>query len=343
MRFPTRWTAVVALAAVVALTACGGGGSKAKDSAQKIAAKAKVKAAAKVYPPAPLTGVPDPTGASLTRCAITVKIDNTKMGHPKYNVDQADVVYEEVVEGGITRLAAIFNSHDPDRVGPVRSVRKTDQSLVWPIGGVFVYSGGAPYAIASINTAPVVQLDETRAGPLMFRDHSRNAPWNLYAHVNFMYSKCGKPVPPPALFTYRAAHTAVAGSPTTSVHVGFLAGFDVTWLWDAASGTWKRSIFGSPEILASGAQIAPKNVVVMFVQYVGGDPNHGNEGAEAVITGHGNALVFTAGKEIVGTWSRPDKNQPAQLLDKAGNTIALTPGQTWVELPDTSYSVTKTP
>ena len=109
------------------------------------------------------------------------------------------------------------------------------------------------------------------------------------------------------------AHTAVVGTPTTSVHVGFLAGFDVTWMWDAASGTWKRSIFGSPEILASGAQFAPKNVVVMFVQYVGGDPNHGNEGAEAVITGHGTAVVFTAGKEIVGTWSRPDKNQPAQL------------------------------
>jgi hypothetical protein len=335
---------VLALAAVVALgglSACGGGG-KAKDTAKKVAA-AKTVRKPKVYPIAPLTGVPDPTGTSLKRCAVTVKIDNTQMGHPKYGVDQADVVYEEVVEGGITRLAAVFNSHDPDRVGPVRSVRKTDQSLVWPIGGVFAYSGGAPYAIASINTAPVVQLDETRSGQLMFRDHSRNAPWNLYAHVNFMYGKVCTPVPPPPLFTYRAAHTAVAGAPTTSVRVGFLSGFAVTWNWDAATGTWKRSIFGSPEILASGAQFAPKNVVVMFVSYVGGDPNHGNEGAEAVITGHGTAVVFTAGKEILGTWSRPDKKQPAQLLDSAGNTIALTPGQTWVELPDTGYSVTKTP
>ncbi len=345
MRSPIRRKAVVALAAVIALgalSACGGG-SKAKASDKKAAAQAKAKAKAKVYPIARLTGLPDPTGASLKRCAVTVKIDNTKMGHPKYGVDQADVVYEEVVEGGITRLAAIFNSHDPDRVGPVRSVRKTDQSLVWPINGVFAYSGGAPYAIASINTAPVVQLDETRSGPLMFRDHSRNRPWNLYAHVNFMYGKCGPYGAPPALFTYRPAHAAVAGAPATSVHVGFLAGFDVTWNWDAASGTWKRSIFGNPELLASGVQFAPKNVVVMFVQYVGGDPNHGNEGAEAVITGHGTAVVFTAGKEIMGTWTRPDKNQPAQLADSAGNVIALTPGQTWVELPDVGYVVTKTP
>jgi len=349
MRFSTKGVVALSLVSVLALAACGGGG---KSAAKKAAEIAKAHAKPKVVPVAPLTGLPDPTGASLKRCAVTVKIDNTQKGHPKYGVDQADVVYEEVVEAGITRLAAIFNSHAPDRVGPVRSVRKTDQSLVWPIRGIFAYSGGAPYAIASINSAPVVQLDENRAGPLMFRDHSRNAPVNLYAHVDFMYSKCGPIIPPPALFTYRRAHAAVGGVPATSALVGFLGAgafyrgspsFAVTWNWDAPSGTWKRSIFGSPELLASGVQFAPKNVVVMFVSYVGGDPNHGNEGAEAVVTGHGNAIVFTAGREITGTWTRPDKSRPARFFDAAGNVIALTPGQTWVELPENGYSVTKTP
>jgi hypothetical protein len=117
----------------------------------------------------------------------------------------------------------------------------------------------------------------------------------------------------------------------------------VTWTWDAPSGTWKRSIFGSPENVATGSQLAPRNVVVMFVSYVGGDASHSGIGAEAVVTGHGDALVFTAGKEIKATWSRPDKQQPAQLLNQAGKVIGLTPGQTWVELPDRGYSVTKTP
>ena len=330
---------VVALAVVLALAGCGGGKKAAKKSAAAPTTTAKPKAP----PVAPLTGVPDPTGASLKRCAVTVKIDNTQRSQPKYGVDQADVVYEEVVEDGYTRLAAMFNSQAPDRVGSVRSVRKTDQSLVWPIGGVFVYSGGAPYAIASISTAPVVRLDETSAGPLMFRDRSRKAPLNLYAHLDFMYSRCGTHVSPPALFTYRGAHAAVGGVPAASVRVGFLGDFPVTWTWDAASGTWKRSIFGSPELVASGVQLAPKNVVVMFVSYVGGDPSHHDIGAEAVLTGNGKAIVFTAGKEITGTWSRPDKAKPAQLLDAAGKVIALTPGQTWVELPDVTYSVTKTP
>jgi hypothetical protein len=338
---PLKSKLVVALAVVVALAACGGG----EKAVKKAAAAPPTTVKPKVPPVAPLTGLPDPTGAALKRCAVTVKIDNTQAGHSKYAIDQADVVYEEVVEDGITRLAAIFNSQAPDRVGPVRSVRKTDQSLVWPIGGVFVYSGGAPYAIASINTAPVVQLDETRAGQLMFRDHSRRAPWNLYAHLDFMYSRCGTPVPPPALFMYRGAHAAVGGVPASSARVGFLGApsFAVTWTWDAPSGTWKRSIFGGPEVVASGAPLAPKNVVVMFVSYVGGDPTYHSIGAEAVLTGHGKALVYTGGKEIAGTWSRPDKKQPAQLLDVAGKVIELTPGQTWVELPDTTYSVTKTP
>jgi hypothetical protein len=327
----------VAVVAVVALAACGGGKKHAATTTTTTTTEKKPAVA-------PLTGLPDTT-AARQRCAITVKIDNTQAGHPKYGVEQADVVYEEVVEAGITRLAAIFNSHTPDRVGPVRSVRKTDQSIVWPIGGVFVYSGGAPYAIESISTAPVVQLDETRAGPLMFRDDSRRAPYNLYAHVNLMYSKCGTPVPPPSLFTYRAANAPVGGVPATSVTVGFQGSpsFAVTWTWDAASGTWKRSIFGSSEIAASGQQLAPKNVVVMFVAYVGGDPRDNNIGAEAQLTGQGRALVFTEGRQITGTWSRPDKSRPAQLLNAAGKPIALTPGQTWVELPDTTYTVTKTP
>ena len=331
----------VALAVAVALAACGGGGkhSAEKPAAVKTATKPKPK------PTAPLSGTPDPLLAANHRCAITVKIENTPQSRPKYGVEQADVVYEEVVEAGITRLAAVFNSQAPDRVGPVRSVRKTDQSLVWPIGGVFAYSGGAPYAVASINTAPVVQLDETRAGSLMFRDHSRRAPDNLYAHLDQMYAKCGKPVPPPALFTYRDVHAKLVGVPTSSVRVGFLGdpSFAVTWTWDASSGTWKRSIFGSPENVATGAQLAPTNVVVMFVSYVGGDPSHADVGAEAMLTGTGKALVFRSGREIVGTWSRPDKDKPAQLLDAAGHVIALNPGQTWVELPDTAYSVTKIP
>ena len=177
---------------------------------------------------------------------------------------------------------------------------------------------------------------------MMFRDLSRQAPHNLYAHVDQMYSRCRDPAPP-SVFAYRIARAPVVGFPAASVRVGFLSGFAVTWTWDPSARAWKRFIFNAPEIAASGAQLAATNVVVLFTQYVGGDPNNGNEGAEATLTGQGVAWLFTAGRVVKGTWTRPDKSKPAQFFDASHRTMRLTPGQTWVELPDVSYSVTVTP
>jgi hypothetical protein len=333
-----RVTLLVVLA--ISVAGCAGGHKHVAATVPSTTVARHVKIVRKInLSRAPLTGLPDPLSAAEHRCAVTVKIDNTPEAHPHYGLEQADVVYEEVVEGGITRLAAIFNSHAPDRVGPVRSVRRTDQSLVWPLRGIFAYSGGAPYAIASIDTAPVTQLDETRAGSMMFRDDSRQAPHNLYAHVDQMYARCTDPAPPP-LFVYRSSNTKPAGTPVASVHIGFQAGFAVTWTWDAPGRTWERSIFGTPEIAASGVTLTTPNVVVMFAQYAGGV---GVEGAEAALTGSGSAWVFSAGRVMKGTWNRPDKTRPALLVDAHGHAIVLTPGPTWVELPDVSYTVSTTP
>src|SRR5579872_1637503 len=117
-----------------------------------------------VPPVAPLTGLLDPAGQALTRPALTIKVENTPEALPQWGIDRADVVYEEIVNGGITRLAAIFNSQAPPKVGPVRSVRPTDTQVVWPLGGIFAYSGGAAYAVNSISTVPHLKLlDESTA------------------------------------------------------------------------------------------------------------------------------------------------------------------------------------
>jgi len=113
---------------------------------------------------AALTGLPDPTAVTKRRSALTIKMDNTPQAHPQYGINEADVVYEEIVEGGITRLAAIFNSNLPTKVGPVRSVRRTDREIVFPIGGIspFPVVPSTPLAASrprrsnsSINRTPV--------------------------------------------------------------------------------------------------------------------------------------------------------------------------------------------
>jgi hypothetical protein len=340
-RQPPTFRALGVLLALAVLAAACSGGSHKKVTKAPPATTTTAAAPRHVTNPriAPLTGLADPFEVTNKRPAITVKINNTSAAQ-QYGIDQADVVYEEVVEGGITRLAAIFNSQAPDKVGPVRSVRKTDQSIVWPIGGIFAYSGGAQYAIDSINTAPVKQLDETRAGSLMYRDSNGSAPYNLFAHVDQMYTAGGTPTPPPPLFRYRAPNASVGGKPAAAFVVGFTSGYQITWNWDAKSGTWLRSKFGATDIDGNGVQLAPKNVIVMFVQYVGGA---GVIQSEAQLVGTGNALVFTDGKEIMGTWSRPDKSKPAKFRNLEGGEIRLTPGQTWVELPDVSYQVSVIP
>ena len=318
-----RTTLVVqAVAAVAALSlvlaACGGGGGE-KKTQKKAAPKEAVQ---------PLTGLA-PAGDSVTRPALEVKVDNTDPARPQSGVDVADVVYEEVVEGELTRLLTIFNSALPDQVGPIRSVRATDPNIVWPLGGVFAYSGGAPQNVDLIRQAPVNAVDETGAGNAMFRERSRRAPLNLFGRPNELIAKGGQPVPPKPLFQYLGSNEQFAGDPVASMRIGFKPPNDPTYTYDAASRTWKRSYGLAPFTAQSGQQVAPTNVIVQFTNYEGGV---GQPTAEGQTIGQGDAWVFSDGKVVRGRWMRPAKEQPAQYVDAAGKPIKLVPGRTWVEL-----------
>lgn len=283
------------------------------------------------YPIAPLTGLPDPTGLSVKRPALTVKIENTPQALPQWGIDQADVIYEEIVNGGITRLAAIFNSHAPAKVGPVRSVRPTDTQVVWPLGGIFAYSGGAPYAVDSIETVPGLKLiDEDAAGAAMFRDPNLYAPHNLFAIAPKLFAFGGTPVPPPALFSYRTSSETAGGLPVTKFIVPFPSIYPATWTWDSATTSWDRTLFGMADVTGTGVRESPKNVIVMWVNYVNGI---GTENSYADLQESGTAAFFVDGKETQGTWSRgPSKADIIQYKEADGKTALLTPGQTWVEL-----------
>ena len=292
------------------------------------------------YQIAPLTGVIDPSGSALRRPALTVKIENTPEALPQWGVDQADVVYEEIVNGGITRLAAVFNSQAPAKVGPVRSVRPTDTQVVWPLGGIFAYSGGAAYAIASISTAPVKQVDESSAGAAMYRDPNLYAPHNLFAVAPLLFAFKGTPTPPPALFSYRPSGQKPVGAPVASFVVPFPSFYPVTWTWNAVTTSWDRTLFGKADLTGTGVRESPKNVVVMFVDYVNGI---GTESSYANLQGSGPVEIFSAGREVRGTWSRgPSKADVIQYQNAAGATLTLTPGQTWVELLNTGTTVAVT-
>ena len=321
-----RLLALLAATALAAggAAACSGGDDKEEVKKKAKAAEPTTTTTAPPPPLAPLTGLPD-VGGGLARPALSVKIENSPDSRPQVGIEQADVVYEEVVEGGITRFVVIYNSQVPATIGPIRSVRDMDPNIVWPIGGIFAYSGGAPGPVAHISDAPVNLVDESATGTAMYRERGRAAPHNLFGYGQALFDRGGQPVPPPPLFPYLVpGETWAVAESVQSFRVGFQAGYDPTGTWDAATGIWKRAYGATPFMAASGVQIAPQNVVVQFIEYPGY--------SDGKTVGGGDVMVFSNGHLARGKWLRSGPEQPAAFFDAAGNVIKLMPGQTWVEL-----------
>jgi hypothetical protein len=327
-----RGAVAVLLSLTLLAAACGG-----DDDAGTQRSRRATTTSSAAPPVAPLTGLPDPTGVAQSRPVLSVKIDNLADVRPQAGLEAADIVWNEVVESGITRLLAMFQSTSTDVVGPIRSVRRTDPSIVWPLGGIFVFSGGARGALDAIEEAPVTLVDEDRAGDAMFRDRSRRAPHDLFGRPDRLWAIGGEPSPPPPLFTYAQPGSAEPGStPVAAATIGYGGSYAVRYAWDAAAGAWSRSTGGRPFLARDGNQIATQNVVVLSVEYAGGV---GTDGAEAVLVGEGDALVLRNGTATTATWSRGDREEPFELRTAGGEAIHLRPGRTWVELPDPSYAV----
>jgi hypothetical protein len=319
---------VVALA--VAAAACGGGSS--------VSAKHKRLPTTTTKGPlvAPLTGLPDPTGQSLTRPALSVKVENAPESRPQTGLQNADVVYEQIVEGGITRFMAVFNSNIPPVVGPIRSGRIMDPDLAAPLGGIFVYSGGIQPTEDAIKATPGVNvIIDTGSDPALFRDKTKAAPHNLYGHTDQLLARGGKPTPPPALFQYLPANVPFTGDNVNAFTIKYDPRYGApTYTWDPATGTWKRSIGLAPFLTTDGGQVAPTNVIIQFVGSTLPSPEAGSFNT----IGNGDAWVFSAGKLIKGKWARTSQTAPTQYTDKNGAPIRLTPGRTWVEF-DPSFAV----
>jgi hypothetical protein len=334
----TRRLAIVGAVLAALVAACGGGGDDDTDTTTTSTTGA-VDTTAVTVPAgvAPLTGLP---GAAKARPALVVKIDNAPKAHPQAGLNQADIVVEEGVEGGITRFATIFHSNDSDPVGPVRSARSSDIAIVAPLRQpLFSYSGTNRDFEALLAKAPLVNVGPGHFGSAYFRQPGRPAPYNYFSRTTVLFTRApaGHTGPPPQ-FTYRSAGQPVAGGQgTTGVHIEF-RGRVVTaidWAWDAAGGVWTRRNNGANHVDAAGQQVTAANVVVEFVNYK--DTGHRDQSGavvpEAELIGEGEAWVFTGGQVVKGRWQKPATDAVTRLVGADGQPIALTPGRTWVELP----------
>jgi hypothetical protein len=327
---------IVPLATALALVAaaCGGGDDEATTTTKRTTTT-------QAGPVAPLTGMPaDP--ALVGRPALIVKIDNAPKGRPQAGINAADVVIEELVEGGITRLAVIFHSADADPIGPVRSARSTDIAIATALNRpLFAYSGANASFLELVRAAPLVDVGVGVLKGSYRREPGRPALYNLFSSTSELYGKApeGGGAPPP-MFSYRAAGEKLAAAGAEAATGVAMEYRDkvrtaVEWRWHATSATWRRVQNGTPHVDAADVEVAPRNVVVQFVGYrdTGFVDQSGTAVPEAELLGEGEAWILTDGQIVRGRWSKPDAATTTTYLDSAGQPVKLTPGQTWVELP----------
>ncbi len=290
-------------------------------------------------PVAPLTGLPSDVPAN--RPALIVKIDNGEpLARPQMGLNQADVVYEEMVEGGVTRFAVVFHSAGSDSVGPIRSGRTTDVAIASNLRRpLFAYSGANPGIQRTIRDSPLVDVGYDVATSAYVRRDDRRAPDNLYSTTDGLWAEAPEDaVAPQALFGYRLAGAALPSAAATVQGVDLAytgsASVPVAYRWDADLGGWARTQKGTPHVDEADEQFAPENVIIQFVDYVntGYFDVTGAPVPEAVLYGIGTGLVLVDGHAIEAQWGRDGPDDVTTWQDLDGRPIELTPGRTWVHL-----------
>jgi hypothetical protein len=287
-----------------------------------------------------LTGLLQTNTAQLNATAIVVKIDNVDAARPQTAINQADVVYEELVEGGLTRLAAVFQSQYPTLVGPVRSGRLTDAAIADNLNHpVFAYSGTNAGFYPVLRSQPFTDVDGDNRPDLFSRSNLAAAPHNLYANVVSLAAASTTHAPPRPLFAYAPAGAVFGGSGGVPVqHLGINFGeTGVTWDWNASLGAWLRGQDGTADVDRAGTQISAKNVIVQFVPYITSGMATGEGLPPAPIptgelVGQGTAWYLSGGRVVHGSWSRAGLTAPTVFADATGASIRFAPGRTWVEL-----------
>ena len=269
-------------------------------------------------------------GDEIRRPALAVKIDNVSVARPQEGINQADVVYEELVEAGLTRLIAVFQTTGARSVGPIRSARTSDPSLLEGFDRpLFAYSGANRGTRGAVAASELTDVGYDAASSLYWRSTSRRAPHNLFSATDRLWGKYPeRDEIPTAPFTFRTVLDELhpSAEPVAGVFVDF-GHAEIDYAWNGEG--WERTHNGDAHSDSDGIRVAPPNVVIQFTTY--GTSSADSRSPEAQTVGSGEAWVFTDGHVVRGRWERPDPSRPATLVAD-GRPIRLTPGRTWVAL-----------
>jgi hypothetical protein len=273
----------------------------------------------------PFTGEP----VRSLRRELIVKIDNVAQARPPTGLTKADIVYLLPVEGGLSRIFAVYSSRIPPVVGPVRSAREEDIELLRQFGTpAFAFSGAQPRLLPVVERAPIVNLYAGLAGGY-YRDPGRVEPYNLYARTRQLLAQA----PHASLardIGFRFGPAPAGGRPVRSYSVSYPAAA-FTFRWSAAGHRWLVGMDGKPADAAGGGQLGGPTVVVQYVRVAtSGFLELGIRPPYANTVGSGSAVVLRDGHAYQVRWSRPEAAGGTTFTLPGGQRMPFARGQVWV-------------
>ncbi len=355
----TRTLVVPPLALLLSLSLLA---SLAGCTASKSSSEAPTPASEPDKPPVnPLTGETVSSWDLVMRRPLAVKVENDPKARPQSGIIDADLVYEELVEGGITRFICIYLSRDSQVIGPTRSARLSDIDITFFLNPLLICSGGAGAVMSMIQASGLMYIAEDASH--FWRDRSRRAPHNLYTSTSLLRQylaekgdtynalpSSGLVFAEPREQSESEAEESAGGeesvmvSAASSINISYKSTVcAASYQYDPASDTWLHSIQGAPHNdLTTGKRVAPRNVIVQYVTVTNSSQRDVTGASVPVsqVIGSGNCLVFTGGKAHHATWRKASRNVPTTFVDENGNLIPLRPGQTWIHLITSDIPVT---
>jgi hypothetical protein len=285
----------------------------------------------------PLTGLASGGAVTAGRPALSVKIDNLDLARPQAGLGTADIVVEQPVEGGLTRLFATWQSRDAGQIGPVRSARPVDALLLRQLGpSLFAFAGASAGVLQTIQRDSGATLIDPSSAPGAFqRVGGRSAPHNVFSSTAALYAagrRANSKLGPPRAFLTFAPEPSAAARPARIARMSFSPATRASWQWNGSA--FVRYQNGTLDRLADGGAISSTNVVVMSVAVRPGANTDvlGHHTPDPVLTGTGRVWVLRDGKVVTGTWRRAAAGKPMQLLGADGKPLPVHPGRTWIEL-----------
>lgn len=279
----------------------------------------------------PLTGLPEATPMPV----LVVKLDNTPQAQPHAGLDQADLVYLEEVEYGITRIAAVFASRIPDRIGPVRSARITDLDLLAQFGSpAFAFSGAQRKLWPAIADTALIDISPNKGAQGYARDRSRRAPYNYFLDGSVGIERASDASTTRDLGLVFSETAPLGGQPVPRASMSW-GGASAKFTYDPIDGTYKVNLNGE-RAKAEGSDRGQRASTVV-IQYVKQEPSvyfdkGGGNTPHADTIGSGEAVVMRDGMAYPVTWNRPSAEAGTTFTMADGSVMPFAPGQTWIVL-----------